>query len=118
MAFLCVGIPYWLIPYREVALPHALPAPGLVVVGLAALMLVVLRTLPFWRATWLAAAAVPAAVFARVVFDGVRDPTSHNLWPLELIIVTPLGFACALAGAVVGALLAMPPAGFHRGGGG
>lgn len=114
VAFFCVGLPYWRIPYSEVALPHSLPATGLFAVALTALVLVATRALPYWRAVWLATAAVPAAVFARVLFEGLRDPTSHNLWPLELIIVTPVGFACALVGTLFGALIAAPPV--RRGG--
>src|SRR5688500_11230611 len=33
--------------------------------------------------------SVPVAVLARVVVDAAKDPTSHNLWPLEFIIAAP-----------------------------
>ena len=43
-----------------------------------------------WRAGWRLAAAVPAGVVVfvvlRIVVDTARDPTSHNLWPFELLI--------------------------------
>lgn len=43
-----------------------------------------------WRGAWRVAAGVPAAMMAfvaiRIVFDGLRDPTSHNLWPFEILI--------------------------------
>lgn len=42
-----------------------------------------------WRGRWRTLAAVAVAVFwlkvLSIVIDGVRDPTSHNLWPLELL---------------------------------
>lgn len=42
-----------------------------------------------WRGGWRVAAAVPAALMAfvvlRIVVDGMRDPTSHNLWPFEIL---------------------------------
>ncbi len=42
-----------------------------------------------WRGGWRLAAAVPFAVMAfvvgRIVVDTARDPTSHNLWPLEIV---------------------------------
>ncbi|HEX5830649.1 MAG TPA: hypothetical protein VFY16_06695, partial [Gemmatimonadaceae bacterium] len=53
-----------------------------------------------------AGGAVPTAVLARVVMDGVRDPTAHNLWPLEIVIAGLVGLGCALAGALVGSALA------------
>lgn len=106
VGFFAVGIPYWLIPYNRLSLPNALMGAGLLVVAGVALVLRLRVTSTFWRTVAIASAAVPAAVFARVVWDGFRDPSSHNLWPFEVIIAVLMGFACALAGAVAGALLA------------
>jgi hypothetical protein len=43
-----------------------------------------------WRGGWRVAAALPAAVvlfvILRIVFDTSRDPTSHNLWPFEVLM--------------------------------
>ena len=43
-----------------------------------------------WRGGWRAAAAVPFVVMAfvvlRIVVDTARDPTSHNLWPFEIVM--------------------------------
>ncbi len=42
-----------------------------------------------WRGGWRIAAAVPAAVILfvvlRIIVDTARDPTSHNLWPFEIL---------------------------------
>lgn len=42
-----------------------------------------------WRGGWKIAAAVPVAVILlvalRIVIDTTRDPTSHNLWPFEIL---------------------------------
>ncbi len=42
-----------------------------------------------WQGGWRLAAAVPAAligfVVLRIIFDTSRDPTSHNLWPFEIL---------------------------------
>jgi hypothetical protein len=44
-----------------------------------------------WQGGWRIAALVPVAVLAfvalRIVVDTARDPTSHNLWPFEIIMV-------------------------------
>jgi hypothetical protein len=108
LSFLAVGLPYWLIPYSEVNLPDALIGPGLLVVCGAALLLRTFRAATFWRTTGLVGSTVPAAVMARILVEGLLDPTSHNLWPLEVTIaaVLGLGLACALAGAAVGSLTA------------
>lgn len=102
-----VGLSYWAIPYSKVNLPDALFGPGLAVVVLAAALLCGLRILALWRCTWVMGASLPAAVMARVLVEGLRDPTSHNLWPLEIVIAAFVGFACAVAGAIVGRLIAV-----------
>lgn len=42
-----------------------------------------------WRGGWRWAAAVPVAIMGfvvlRIVIDTARDPTSHNLWPFEIL---------------------------------
>jgi hypothetical protein len=44
-----------------------------------------------WRGGWRVAAAVPAVmtgfVVLRIIFDTAGDPTSHNLWPFEILQV-------------------------------
>lgn len=58
-----------------------------------------------WRGAWRAAAAIPVAMMAfavlRIVVDVVRDPTSHNLWPFELLMwsAASVGIVGALAAA-------------------
>ena len=49
--------------------------------------------------------AAPAMAMARVAVETSRDPTSHNLWPLEIIIAMAVGFSVAFAGALLGGLL-------------
>jgi hypothetical protein len=50
-----------------------------------------------WRGGWRLLAAVPAAgmafVLLRLLIDTARDPTSHNLWPFEILIAGGLGSA-------------------------
>lgn len=105
-SLLAVGIPYWQIPYTKLNLPSALIEPGLLVIAISALLLRVVGVASLRRATLMVGAMAAAAVIARVVVDAVRDPTSHNLWPFELIIALAVGFACAAAGALVGAVVA------------
>ena len=114
--FLAVGVLYWLIPYSKVNLPSALLEWGLLLVGISALLLCAYKVTSFWRAIPIVGASVPAAVFARVVVDGVKDPTSHNLWPLELIIALLVGFLCALAGSIAGSLIIRLLAAYDGGG--
>jgi len=64
-----------------------------------------------WRGPWRWAAVVPLAVVAfvllRIIVDTARDPTSHNLWPFEILLwgalscgaMLLLGLARRLSGA-------------------
>jgi hypothetical protein len=104
--FLVVGLPYWLIPYNKVNLPSALMEWRLLLVGFSALLVCACKVTTFWKATCILAASVPAVVLARVIIDAVKDPTSHNLWPLELVIALLVGVLCTLPGSIAGSLVA------------
>lgn len=106
LSFLSAGIPYWLIPYREVNLPSALMGAGLVIVVLAALLLRACEIAPFWKTVRILGWSLAAAVIARVIVEGIHDPSSHNLWPFEVVIALLLGFACSMTGAAIGTLIA------------
>lgn len=102
--FFAVGVPYWQIPYSQVSLPASLQNWSLAVVLIASAAPRWLPRTPF-RPAWLAAGtAVPALVLARVAFETAIDPTSHNLWPFEVVIAAALGLVVAAAGAVLGGL--------------
>ena len=49
--------------------------------------------------------AFPAIVFARVVLDGLEDPTSHNLWPFAVVMAFGLGMIMTFPFAAFGTLL-------------
>lgn len=52
-----------------------------------------------------AAAGGIAAIAIRIVVEVVQDPTSHNLWPFELVIASCFIFPSALLGAAFGSVL-------------
>jgi hypothetical protein len=58
-----------------------------------------------WREGWRVAAAVPAAMMAfvvlRIAVGVAADPTSHNLWPFEILQTA------VLSSAVIGVLMLM-----------
>jgi hypothetical protein len=105
VAFVVAALLYWPAFESKTNLPDALYGAPLAVAALTALADAVLSRRPFARALWIGAAVLPAAVFARVVYDGLRDPTSHNLWPFEIAIAVGVGLPAALAGAALGWLV-------------
>ena len=78
--------------------PHVETRRGLVCGVRAVVILLIALTLAI-------GAAVPAAVWARVVVETAKDPTSHNLWPFEIAIAMVVGMACALIGAIAGGVI-------------
>jgi len=104
-AFLAAGIPWWLAPYNRFTFASPLAIVGfLAFVGVAAGAAGWSRLGPV-GATFAAGGAVPGAVMARVVVDGLRDPTSHNLWPFEIVFAAVFGFAVAFLAGLFGRLL-------------
>jgi hypothetical protein len=102
--FFTVGVPYWLVPYNTVSLPDAVMGVGLLVVIAAAALTRVYSRRRFWRVVAVMGSIVPAVVMARVVVDGLRDSTSHNLWPFEVAIAVFVGGVASLAGTLLGSL--------------
>ena len=105
LGFFAVGIPYWQLEYSEAQLPDALEQPPLLVVALAAFVVRRFTTTSFWNSASVAGVAVPGAVLARVVYEANADPTSHNLWPFEIVIAIGVGLIAAAVGALIGGLL-------------
>jgi len=104
-AFLMVGVPFWIKPYFGLNLPNGLIHPGLLAIPLAAAWL---RTRGGWgslRSMAAAAAIAPAVVMLRVMVETAIDPTSHNLWPLELVIAGLLGLVVAAIGVAIAAIV-------------
>lgn len=104
VSFLAVGLPYWQIPYADVALPNTLVTPALVVVALAAALARAVGRSRFMVCVLAIGATIPAAVMARVVVDTATDPTSHNLWPFEIFLAGFVGALAATAGTALGSI--------------
>ena len=100
-SFLSVGIPYWMIPYNQVSLPGALMGPGLIAVVGAAFFVRIKEAVDFWMGASFVGAVVPAVIMAQVIVDTMGDPTSHNLWPFEIVLAAIVGYCCALGGTPV-----------------
>lgn len=106
VCFLAVGIPFWSIPYNELNVPNGFFGPGAVVVFVVALLMGLRGKTPFGKTILIPGLAMPAALMARVVVEGVLvDASHHNLWPLALIIAIVFSALVAGGGAVVGVLL-------------
>ena len=98
---IAVGATYWPQPYNSAGtqLPSALLWWPVVLVFFGAVASRLAGA--GFLASWLVAGAPLAiVVMVRVLRDTAADPTSHNLWPLELINAGTLGWGAALLGAL------------------
>lgn len=102
---LAVGIPYWAIAPDRLALPRDVQGIGLVIAAVLAAVACILTRVPAWAAGLAVVAAVPTAVMLRVIVDVARDPSTHNLWPFELVLAAGPGLVAGLMGAATGALV-------------
>jgi hypothetical protein len=100
-SFLAVGAGYWPVPYARLSFEN-LVGPGLAVVVVCSFSACFATDRRVGAVALWIAAAVPAVAMARVLFDVARDATSHNLWPLELVLAALVGLAAALPGAALG----------------
>ena len=102
---LLTGLFYWRLPYNA----NLFADPG-IRLGLGGLALVtaMLAFAGIARAGCLFGVmigAFPAAVALRVAVETAQDPTSHNLWPFELIIMAVFSLVAVVPGLLVGVLL-------------
>jgi hypothetical protein len=44
----------------------------------------------------------PAIILARIVLDGIHDPTGHNLWPFEVCLAFAFGMVMTFPAATLG----------------
>ncbi len=103
VGILAGGIPYWPIPYNDINMTESsLLVQWSLSVGAAALMISALSPLGPFKSAVITGIGLPLAVFVRVITDGFADPTSHNLWPLELVIACVVAILPALIGSYVG----------------
>jgi hypothetical protein len=97
-----VGVPYWQIPYAKLALPNSIINAWLFAPFGAAAVVRLLAEVSFLRSSLTVGLAVPGAVLLRVIVGVLGDPTSHNLWPLEVFLASAVGFAVSFCGALLG----------------
>ncbi|MEO6519171.1 MAG: hypothetical protein ABIO17_09290 [Pseudoxanthomonas sp.] len=104
IAFIGVGFRYWQLAYAQVSLPESLQGPGLVAVGVVAMLSRAFGLARFHK-VWLSiAASVPCAVLLRILVEATSHPGTHERWPQDLAIAAGAGLAVALAGTLLGSL--------------
>jgi hypothetical protein len=76
----------------------------MIALALASVGLAVVRPADKWRSGAGVGAGILVPMIATIVVDYQRDPTSHNLFPLEILIGLAVGMPPAMLGALLGGL--------------
>ena len=104
IALVGVGFPYWQLAPEDAGLPRALYGPGLVAVGVIAMLLRAFGTGRFLTLWLLFALAVPAAVLVRLALDAARGVAGPGLAVADVVVGFGLGLGASLTGMLVGSL--------------
>jgi len=83
-----IAVPYWSSSYATVRDDGIFTWFWLVelVLFLGTVLAASLSNAPLWAVMAVMLACVPVVVMGRVVLDTAADPTSHNLWPIEVVL--------------------------------
>ena len=87
IALVGVGFPYWQLAPEQAGLPRALYGPGLVAVGVIAMLLRAFGTGRFLTLWLLIAAAVPVAVLMRITMNAARGVAATGPAVADVVVV-------------------------------
>ena len=104
IALVDVGFPYWQLAPEQAGLPRALYGPGLVAVGVIAMLLRAFGTGRFLTLWLLIAAAVPVAVLVRIAMNAARGVAGPGPALADVVVGFGLGLGASLVGMLVGSL--------------
>ena len=99
---LAAGLPYWRLSSAELNKGQFAVLPGALLLAFLSLVLVLIDMAPVRRIVQAMLLAVPIIVGVSIGKDTATDPTSHNLWPLELLFAALAGAAIVLPAVGIG----------------
>ena len=102
LGFLAGGLPLWPVAYYSIDLSN----PGFLAQWIIAGIIAggfpaALSSLSMHRSAVLLGAGFGMAVLARVLFEIIQDPTTHNLWPFEVAISVAVGLLAGIGGSLL-----------------
>lgn len=104
IALVGVGFPYWQLQPELAGLPRALYGPGLVAVGVIAMLLRAFGTGRFVTLWLLIAFAVPAAVLVRIAWNVMHHLPPAGTPVADVVVASVLGLGASLLGMLIGSL--------------
>jgi hypothetical protein len=102
---LAAGWPVWTSNYKQDDLTGPGYLSALAILSLIGMLLIVANVATAPRVLALLGLCMPFAVLLRVVIDTATDATSHNFWPMELLLMSAVTAAALLPGLLIGVLI-------------
>jgi hypothetical protein len=102
---LALGSRYWTMSYHDLQLPGALPLWALLLMLVFTVVLRAATDTAWWLVFLAGALPVPIVICARIAVEINIDPTSHNLFPFEVVIGLVVGAFFGGLGLGIGELI-------------
>jgi uncharacterized membrane protein YjjP (DUF1212 family) len=100
------GLSYWFNPYDELSLLgisiYKLMGAGAFLGSLS--LTLILNKRP-WEIALLITTGIMISIMCRIIFDGINDPSTHNLFPFEIIAALFISVPSAFIGSYLSVLL-------------
>jgi hypothetical protein len=100
------GLSYWFNPYDELSLLgisiYKLMGAGAFLGSLS--LTLILNKRP-WEIAILITTGIMISIMCRIIFDGINDPSTHNLFPFEIIAALFISVPSAFIGSYLSVLL-------------
>ena len=100
------GLSYWFNPYNELSLLgisiYKLMGAGAFLGSLS--LTLILNEKP-WKIALLITTGIIIGIMCRIIFDGINDSSTHNLFPFEIIIALFVSVPSAFIGSYLSVLI-------------
>ena len=100
------GLSYWFNPYNEMSLLgisiYKLMGAGAFLGSLS--LTLILNEKP-WKIALLITTGIIIGIMCRIIFDGINDSSTHNLFPFEIIIALFITVPSAFIGSYLSLLI-------------
>jgi hypothetical protein len=100
------GLSYWFNPYDELSLLgisiYKLMGAGAFLGSLS--LTLILNKRP-WEIAILITTGIMISIMCRIIFDGINDPSTHNLFPFEIIAALFISVPSEFIGSYLSVLL-------------
>lgn len=101
ISVLTAGIPIWFTSYHTFTNTKIIRVSAILTLLLSLFVTLITKD-QYKKIFYTIVAGFIIATFIKIIIDSIPDPSTHNLWPFEIIYYTMMAFLAALIGVGVG----------------